>query len=126
MNTTQLLQNLETHIFYGLFENFNPAGEQFNFIFQDAFSPAANPELWTGDVFKKLLKWSLPDAVMTTYCAASKAKGAMAWAGWKVAKAEGALGKREMTVASPSAEPLAHLKRINEERLAHRYEENDF
>jgi hypothetical protein len=31
-----------------------------------------------------------------------------------------------MTAASPSEQPLAHLKRLNEKRLAQRYEEGDF
>lgn len=126
VNTGQLLPNLEAHIFYGLFDDYNPGDLQADFIFHDAFSPGVNPELWTGQVFRQLRKWSHPNAVLTTYCAASKAKGAMAWAGWKVAKAAGALGKREMTVASPSAGPLDQLKRVNEERLARRYEEDDF
>lgn len=126
MNTLQLLPNLEVRIFYGLFDDYNPDNLQTDFIFHDAFSPGVNPDLWTGTVFKKLHAWSHHEAILTTYCAASKAKGAMAWAGWKVAKAPGALGKREMTVASPSAGPLEHLKRVNEERLARRYKEGDF
>ncbi len=125
-NRIEIIPRIEASIFYGLFENYQPGDLQFNFIFHDAFSPEVNPELWTGNVFKKLLQWSNPEAIFTTYCAASKAKGAMAWAGWKVAKAPGALCKREMTVASPSAGPLSHLKRVNEERLARRYAEGDF
>lgn len=77
-------------------------------------------------MFQKLKKWSNPNALISTYCAASKARGAMAWPGWKVTRAQGALGKREMTLASLTSKPLAHLKRVNEERLAQRYEEGDF
>ncbi|MDZ7772376.1 MAG: MnmC family methyltransferase [Balneolaceae bacterium] len=97
-----------------------------DFIFHDPFSPDVNPELWTGEVFSKLLAWSAPSAVLATYCAASAARGAMCWAGWKVARAPGALGKREMSLASPDASMLEGFERVNEERLAARYEAGDF
>jgi tRNA U34 5-methylaminomethyl-2-thiouridine-forming methyltransferase MnmC len=125
-NNFEIIPGIESTIFYGLFEKYHPGDLRFDFIFHDAFSPEVNPELWTGNVFMKLLQWSHPESMLSTYCAASKAKGAMAWAGWNVAKAPGALGKREMTVASPTAEPLSHLKRVNEDRLAKRYKEGDF
>ena len=126
LNRFNPLPNIEVAIFFGLFDDYSPDDLKFDFIFHDAFSPAVNPELWTGKVFLKLHQWSKPTAKLATYCAASKARGAMAWADWKVARATGALGKREMTIASPTQQPLKHLKRINEERLARRYEEGDF
>jgi tRNA U34 5-methylaminomethyl-2-thiouridine-forming methyltransferase MnmC len=126
MNEFSITSNITLHLFNGMFDKFNPNNLRADYIFHDAFSPDVNPELWTGDTFKKLANVSSEDAVLTTYCAASKAQGAMAWAGWKVAKTKGALGKREMIVASPSEEPLANFKRINEEHYAHRYEEGDF
>lgn len=126
INEFNLLPNLSLYLFNGLFEEFIAQNLQADFIFHDPFSPGVNEELWTGEVFKKLANWSSSDAVLTTYSAASKARGAMAWAGWKVAREDGALGKREMTVASLNPKKLAHLKRVNEERLAHRYEIGDF
>lgn len=126
MNHFQLSDAINLHLFKGLFEDFNTDNLQADFIFQDAFSPDVNPELWTGDTFKKLTKLSSPNVILSTYCAASKVQGAMAWAGWKVAKTQGALGKREMIVASLSEQPLSDFKRINEEHYAHRYEEGDF
>ena len=50
----------------------------------------------------------------------------MAVAGWKLAKARGALGKREMTIASLSENNLTDFKRINEERLIERFNNGDF
>ena len=93
----------------------------FNYIFHDPFSPDANPEGWTPELFHKIAAASSADAILTTYCAASKARAAMAAAGWYVARAPGAPGKREMTVASLSAEKLEGLKRVNEERLVDRF-----
>lgn len=126
MNEFTFLNNISVHLFNGMFEDFDPGKIDAQFIFHDAFSPNVNPSLWTGEVFKKLKTQSAEDVILSTYCAASKAKGAMAWAGWKVARAKGALRKREMTLAALDTERLGDLKRVNEERLAKRYEEGDF
>lgn len=126
INTFSLTSNITLQIFKGMFKNIHSDNLQADYIFHDAFSPDVNPELWTGNTFKKLAKLSNQNAILTTYCAASKAQGAMAWAGWMVAKTQGALGKREMIVASLSEEPLADFNRINEEHYAQRYEQGDF
>jgi tRNA U34 5-methylaminomethyl-2-thiouridine-forming methyltransferase MnmC len=119
-------QGIKFYLFNGFFDDFTSGDGQFDYIFHDAFSPKANPELWSASAFRKLLAYSKPAAILTTYCAASKARGAMASAGWKVARADGAPGKREMTVASPLESSLISFKRTNEARLAHRYEQNGF
>ncbi|GAA5521792.1 tRNA (5-methylaminomethyl-2-thiouridine)(34)-methyltransferase MnmD [Aliifodinibius salicampi] len=127
LNHFTLLDNIDIYLFNGFFSDFNPDDSiRADYIFHDAFSPDTNPDLWTGKVFETLARHSHPNVMLSTYCAASKVQGAMAWAGWKIAKAQGALGKREMIVASLSDEPLSHLERINEERLARRYKEGDF
>jgi tRNA U34 5-methylaminomethyl-2-thiouridine-forming methyltransferase MnmC len=99
---------------------------KYTHIFHDPFSPEVNRELWMPEVFSKLRTWSNPDVVLSTYCAAVPARAAMAVAGWKVAKAAGALGKREMTLASPDESILSGLKRINEIRLSERWENGEF
>ena len=126
MNTFQLLNNLSLHLFYGMFEDLQLPDTAANYIFHDAFSPDVNPDLWSGETFKKVRRFSAGDSILSTYCAASKARGAMAWAGWNVARNRGALGKREMTLAALDPQRLGDRKRVNEERLAQRYEENDF
>ena len=118
--------HLELHIFYELFDDFIIPNSFADIIFFDAFSPNTNPDLWTGEVFKKLKKGSNPDVIMSTYCAASSARAAMAWAGWFVARVPGTLGKREMTLASLNPDLLRPYKRINEKRLAWRYERGEF
>lgn len=125
-NHFDLTPQLKATVFKGFFDDLPKHDLNANFIFHDAFSPEVNEELWTGKTFQKLAGLSAPDVVMTTYSAASKAKGAMAWSGWKLAKTHGALGKREMTVASLDVKKLEGLERVNEERLAKRYEEDDF
>lgn len=126
MNEIDIIPNISVKLFNGLFDDYPSGDIAANYIFHDAFSPNANPELWTGEVFQKLKKCSSPDVILSTYCAASAARGAMAWAGWKIARARGALGKREMTLAALDENLLKNLDRVNEERLAKRYETGDF
>ncbi|MEX0721782.1 MAG: tRNA (5-methylaminomethyl-2-thiouridine)(34)-methyltransferase MnmD [Balneolaceae bacterium] len=116
----------ELHLFVGDFEAFDSKNLKADFIFHDPFSPEVNEELWTAEVFQKLAGFSRPSVVVTTYSAASKARGAMASAGWFVARAPGALGKREMTIASLEEAKLENFKRVNEQNLASRYKEGDF
>ncbi|HKJ44638.1 MAG TPA: tRNA (5-methylaminomethyl-2-thiouridine)(34)-methyltransferase MnmD [Balneolales bacterium] len=125
-NSFQPITNLEVRIFYGLFEDMNSDDFKADVIFFDAFSPNVNPDLWTDTVFRTLKQSAMEDVVMTTYCAATRARAAMASAGWFVARAPGALGKREMTIAALTPEPLKDYKRVNEQRLAERYNSGDF
>ncbi|MEO1021312.1 MAG: tRNA (5-methylaminomethyl-2-thiouridine)(34)-methyltransferase MnmD [Bacteroidota bacterium] len=114
------------HLFVGAFEKAVLPQQFFDFIFHDPFSPEVNGELWTPEVFKTLKQSSKPGARLATYCAASKARSAIAAAGWYVARAPGALGKREMTLASLSEDRLAGFKRVNERRLIERLEQGEF
>lgn len=119
-------KNIQVHLFQGYFDELTEIEHKADFIFHDAFSPEVNPELWTVHAFQKLASFSKPQAVLATYCASSKARAAMAKAGWKLAKAQGALGKREMTVASLDEYQLTHLKRVNEARLIERFDAGEF
>jgi tRNA U34 5-methylaminomethyl-2-thiouridine-forming methyltransferase MnmC len=95
-------------------------------LFHDPFSIEASPELWSEGMFARLRSMAAADALLSTYAAASKARAAMAAAGWCVARAPGALGKREMTLASPSPEALAGYPRVDEARLVARLRRGDF
>ena len=119
-------KNFQVLIFQGYFDELTDIEQKADFIFHDAFSPEVNPELWTVECFKKLASLSSPKVMLSTYCAASKARAAMAKAGWKLAKAQGALGKREMTVASVNDDQLSHLKKVNEARLIERFDSGEF
>jgi tRNA U34 5-methylaminomethyl-2-thiouridine-forming methyltransferase MnmC len=117
--------DVSLHVFYGIFNHFDPAPLGADFIFHDPFSPAANPELWSSETFGRLAGWSAPDVVLATYASASSARAAMAHAGWLVARCPGVLGKREMSLASKNPDKLAAFKRLNEARLAARYEQGE-
>ncbi len=126
MNNFTLSPKIELRIFYGLFEELSIPVSFSDIILFDAFSPQSNPELWTGEVFLKLREVSNPDVILSTYCAASSARAAMAWAGWSVARVPGVLGKREITLAALNPDLLGSYHRVNERRLSDRYERGDF
>lgn len=78
--------------------DFTPA-EGVHLIYYDAFAPAAQPELWTREVFEKLHHVLYPDGVLVTYCAKGDVRRAMLAAGFSVEKIPGPPGKREMVRA---------------------------
>ncbi len=109
------------------FEDFAPRTHlPFSHVMHDPFDPVVSPELWTPEVFTAVRSWCRDDAVLSTFGASSRARAAMAAAGWYVARAPGALGKREMTLASPTAHKLEAFKRVDEHRLKKRYEAGEF
>lgn len=73
--------------------------ENFNVIFFDAFSPEAQPELWTEDIFKKMYDCLFSQGVLVTYSAKGALKRALQSVGFTVEKIPGPPGKREMTRA---------------------------
>lgn len=74
--------------------------EPINIIFYDAFAPAAQPELWTQEVFEHMLNILAPDGMLVTYCSKGDVRRALQAAGFSVEKIPGPPGKREMIRAS--------------------------
>jgi tRNA U34 5-methylaminomethyl-2-thiouridine-forming methyltransferase MnmC len=68
----------------------------FELIYYDAFAPAAQPELWTKEVFDKMFSLLAPGGVLVTYCSKGEVRRNMMAAGFKVEKLPGPLYKREM------------------------------
>lgn len=128
MNHFELLPTLRLELFVGFFDQMELPEKQYEVILQDAFSPEVNAELWQPAHFERLFHSATNNAVMTTYGAASSARAAMAMGGWKLARARGALGKREMTIASKSDQFFEKrgLKRVNEARLIERWKAGEW
>lgn len=127
--TLKKIGSVEAQIHRCLFDDFDPGAHHhspYTHILHDPFDPEKNPELWTPAVFERLRLLSDDGAVLVTYGASTKARASMAVGGWLPARAPGALGKREMTVASLSAEKLEGLKRLNEIRLRDRWIAGEF
>ena len=77
--------------------------EKFDAVFHDAFSPGANPELWTCSFFEKIKSSMKNGAKLSTYSAKGAARRAMLEAGFSVKKEKGPMGKREMLTAIKQA-----------------------
>ncbi|HMR90759.1 MAG TPA: tRNA (5-methylaminomethyl-2-thiouridine)(34)-methyltransferase MnmD [Chitinophagaceae bacterium] len=75
------------------------ADDLFSVIYFDAFAPAAQPELWTKEVFEKMYALLLPGGILVTYCSKGDVRRAMQAAGFAVEKIPGPPGKREMVRA---------------------------
>lgn len=80
------------------FMNFSARAEagRFHLIYYDAFAPAAQPGLWTGEIFQKLHGMLAPNGILVTYCSKGEVRRAMLAAGFSVTKLPGPKGKREM------------------------------
>lgn len=69
-------------------------------VYWDAFAPAAQPELWTADLFRRVRSWMSPGGILTTYSAKGDVRRALMTAGFDVEKLPGPPGKREMLRAT--------------------------
>ena len=81
---------------------------RFDIVYQDAFSPASNPLLWTKEYFADIAKAIKKDGLLTTYSTALKTRLALHENGFFVylAKAEGV---RNFTLASHTLIPSLEL-----------------
>ena len=70
--------------------------EKFNLVYFDAFSPDAQPELWTEIVFGKIYNMMAAGGVLTTYCSKSRVQQNLKSVGFKVEKHPGPPHKREI------------------------------
>ncbi len=69
---------------------------KYDVIFFDAFAPNAQPEIWTQQIFEKLMDMMEPGGCLVTYCSKGIVRRAMIAAGLTVTKLQGPPGKREM------------------------------
>lgn len=72
---------------------------KFDIVYQDAFSPSANPSLWTKEYFAQIKKSMKKDAVLTTYSTALATRLALYENGFNIYINSGE-GFRNATVAS--------------------------
>ncbi|ADZ71457.1 tRNA (5-methylaminomethyl-2-thiouridine)(34)-methyltransferase MnmD [Polymorphum gilvum] len=62
----------------------------------DGFSPARNPELWSGDLLRAVFAATAPGGRFATYAAAGRVRRALEAAGFRVERRKGFAAKREM------------------------------
>ena len=70
--------------------------EQFHLIYFDAFGARVQPELWTTEIFKKMISSLKSGGVLVTYAAKGSVRRAMQEVGFIVERLPGPPGKREM------------------------------
>lgn len=80
-------------------KKFSP--QTFDVVFQDAFSPATNPMLWTKEYFMDIKNIIKDDGILSTYSIALPIRVALWESGFKVFLNRGE-GFRDATIASPS------------------------
>lgn len=76
------------------------APRAFHAVYLDAFSPDANPELWTPAFFAHLHAALVPGGRLTTYSAKGSVRRDLAAAGFTVERLPGPPGKHHMTRAT--------------------------
>ena len=74
--------------------------DHFNIVYFDAFSPEAQPQLWTPEIFGKIYSAMKTGGVLTTYSCKGTVKRAMKAAGFTLEKLPGPPGKREFLRAT--------------------------
>jgi tRNA U34 5-methylaminomethyl-2-thiouridine-forming methyltransferase MnmC len=70
--------------------------EQFDVIYFDAFGYRVQPELWSTEIFRKMINALRPKGILVTYAARGVVKRSMIEVGFTVEKLAGPPGKREM------------------------------
>jgi tRNA U34 5-methylaminomethyl-2-thiouridine-forming methyltransferase MnmC len=75
-------------------------GQLANLVYYDAFGPSKQPEMWTQEAIGKVAAMMCDQAILCTYCAQGQFKRNLKSSGFSVENPEGALGKRQMTVAT--------------------------
>jgi len=73
---------------------------KFQLIYFDAFSPEAQPEMWTSAVFKKLSTMMTVGGILVTYCSKGIVKQNLREAGFDVKRFPGPVGKRHILRAT--------------------------
>jgi len=79
------------------------AENQFDVIFFDAFGPPTQPEMWTPDIFRRMINSLKPGGILVTYCAKGQVRRDMQSVGFTVERLPGPPGKREMLRATKPA-----------------------
>ena len=70
--------------------------DTFDLVYFDAFSPEAQPAMWTKEVFLPIYNSMKKDAILLTYCTKGIVKNILKEIGFQIEKLPGPKGKREI------------------------------
>jgi len=76
--------------------NANYTPNTFDLVYFDAFSPEAQPELWTKEVFESIYAAMKNGGILLTYCTKGSVKNTLKEIGFQIKKLPGPIGKREI------------------------------
>ncbi|GCD76816.1 hypothetical protein JCM31826_02980 [Thermaurantimonas aggregans] len=93
---SRVSENFKIELIHTAFENFHPEANCIDLIYFDAFSPSAQPELWTVEAMGKCFEMLRTPGVWVTYSAKGDVRRALKEVGFQVEKIPGPPGKREM------------------------------
>jgi len=91
-NFTLLKQEVDLQLF--------STERKFQLVYFDAFSPEAQPEMWTEEVFRKLSTMITKGGILVTYCSKGIVKQNLRAAGFDVKRFSGPVGKRHVIRAT--------------------------
>jgi tRNA U34 5-methylaminomethyl-2-thiouridine-forming methyltransferase MnmC len=83
------------------------AGPGPNAVLFDPYSPAANPEMWTPDVFRSIRQRAAEGCTLTTYSRSTVIRVLLLRAGWCVGRGVATGEKTETTVAATRLDQLS-------------------
>jgi tRNA U34 5-methylaminomethyl-2-thiouridine-forming methyltransferase MnmC len=97
--SVQLNPHVQLHTAHSQLLNYSTT-QLFNVIYFDAFAALHQPEMWSEEAIDHTIKFLKPGGVFVTYAITGNLKRQLKAAGFKVEKAPGAPGKREMLRAT--------------------------
>lgn len=95
-NNSMIGANFHHQVKFQKIQEANLPAHHFHAVFFDAFSPDAQPELWTEEIFTKIAGSMKRGGVLTTYSCKGIVKRALKAAGFQIEKLPGPVGKREI------------------------------
>lgn len=78
------------------FIQFQPEERYYHLIYFDAFSPEAQPEIWTTELFNKMFHALIPEGILVTYSSKGIVKQNLRACGFMLERLEGPPGKRHI------------------------------
>ncbi|MGJ1198003.1 tRNA (5-methylaminomethyl-2-thiouridine)(34)-methyltransferase MnmD [Sphingobacterium spiritivorum] len=88
-------EKMNLHIAHTLLMDFT-SEKQFDIVYFDAFAAVHQPEMWSDEALGHIARYIKPGGVFVTYAITGNLKRSMKALGFKIEKAPGAPGKREM------------------------------
>lgn len=98
-NTTSISKDFEIEKINSSIQEFE-TNKKFDVIYYDAFAPNKQPDVWSFDIFEKVIGWLNTEGRIVTYTAKGEIKRIWQKLGLRIEKLPGPPGKREFLVGT--------------------------